>query len=240
MKPSIIQRIVRRIIPRGVYAAYRMFCYNTNPKHYKNIGKHVDLMPPLSMLGTDVQMESFSRLQNGVSVYATPTQRLVVKKYAALGAECIVYPGTHIPTVGLPQYLSPMMINNVDNEVVIPEDAWVGARCIIMNKAKLGRGCVVGAGSFVNKTYPPYAVLAGSPARIIAVRFNIEQILEHERQLYPAEERFSREYLEQLFEEHFKGMRTIGTDKMSPEDRERLSKRKAELGMYDGYAEETH
>ena len=235
MKLSFKERVIRRILPRGIYTLYKMFYFNVKAKNYSKIGGHVDLVAPLTLDTNAVELEPFSRLQNGVNIISAHPQRLVVKKYAAVGAECIIYPGTHVPTVGIPQYLSTMHINDVNNEVVIPEDSWIGTRCIIMSKAKLGRGCIVGAGSFVNKTYPPYAVLAGSPAKVIAVRFTIDQILEHERQLYPAEERFSREYLEQLFEENFKDLRTIGTDKMSAEDRERLSKRKAELGMYDGY-----
>jgi tetrahydrodipicolinate N-succinyltransferase len=44
----------------------------------------------------------------------------------------------------------------------------------------LHNGCVVGAGSVVTKDVPPYAIVAGNPARIIKYRFDdniIEQLL---------------------------------------------------------------
>ncbi|MBO5721054.1 MAG: hypothetical protein J6R61_05980 [Bacteroidales bacterium] len=62
----------------------------------------------------------------------------------------------------------------------------------------------------VNKEIPPYAVAVGTPAKIIAAKFTIEQILEHEKLLYPEEKRFTKEYLEELFETYYKDKRTIG------------------------------
>lgn len=62
-----------------------------------------------------------------------------------------------------------------------------------------------------NQTHPPYAVVAGAPAKIIACRFTIEQILLHEASLYPPEERMSKESLEELFKNHYEGKRHIGT-----------------------------
>ena len=68
-----------------------------------------------------------------------------------------------------------------------------------MSGSVLGRGCIVGACSMINKPIPPYAVVVGSPAKIVGVKFSIEQILKHEEILYPKEERLTREYLEELF-----------------------------------------
>ena len=57
---------------------------------------------------------------------------------------------------------------------------------------------------------PPYAVVVGNPFRIIASKFTIEEILDHERILYPENERFSQEYLEELFCTHFFDKKSIG------------------------------
>ena len=51
-------------------------------------------------------------------------------------------------------------------------DVWVGAGSIIRQGVKIGDGVVVGANSFVNMDVPPYAVVAGSPAKIIKYRFD--------------------------------------------------------------------
>jgi len=52
-------------------------------------------------------------------------------------------------------------------DVVIDRRCWVGTRCIILKGVHLGEGCVVGAGSVVTRSFPPYSLIAGNPARLI-------------------------------------------------------------------------
>lgn len=207
-----------KILPRGIYHIYFNYCYCTNPKNYRVVGKNVHLIPPLFLYPDRIELESYTRLQTGVHIIASEKQKVVIKKYTVISAETLIIPGTHTPTVGIPQYLSYSRINDVNGTLVIPEDVWVGARCIILHKAKIGRGCVVGAGSVVTKTYPPYSVIAGSPAKIIAVRFSLEQIIKHEESLYSIEERLDKSYLQSLFDNEYKNLRVIGTDNISKED----------------------
>ena len=66
------------------------------------------------------------------------------------------------------------------------------------------------------------------------MKFSIEQILKHEKELYPPHERFSREYLEQLFAEHFEGKKVFGTsDGIDDEARERLEDMKRKFHYID-------
>ncbi|HEY8783890.1 MAG TPA: acyltransferase [Mucilaginibacter sp.] len=51
--------------------------------------------------------------------------------------------------------------------VVIEDNCWVGFNAIIMPGVRLGRGCVVGCKTVVETDVPPYAVVTGSPARIV-------------------------------------------------------------------------
>lgn len=190
------------------------------------IGKNQTLWPQ------NISMDDWSRLQDLTNMVAWKG-KLVIKKFAAVSSQCLIIPGAHVPTVGLPQFLSITHINDQDGTIVVNEDAWVGARCILLSKCEIGRGAVIGAGSIVSKKIPPYAVAVGSPTKIVAARFTIEQILEHERILYPPEERMSREELEELFKTYYDGLRTIGTSEMSDEDQEKLRKAKEEFGIKD-------
>jgi len=54
---------------------------------------------------------------------------------------------------------------------VFEADVWVGHGAIIRAGVRLGRGSVIGAGSIVTRDVPPYAVVAGNPARLIKERF---------------------------------------------------------------------
>ena len=55
-------------------------------------------------------------------------------------------------------------------------DVWVGSSSVIASGVTVSTGAVVGANSFVNKDVPPYAIVVGSPARVIKYRFDPETI----------------------------------------------------------------
>jgi acetyltransferase-like isoleucine patch superfamily enzyme len=57
-------------------------------------------------------------------------------------------------------------------QTVIGADVLISANALIRNGVTIGHGAIVGAGSFVNEDVPPYAVVAGIPARIIRYRFD--------------------------------------------------------------------
>jgi acetyltransferase-like isoleucine patch superfamily enzyme len=54
--------------------------------------------------------------------------------------------------------------------IVIEDDCWIGANVIILSGAFIGKGAVIGAGSVVLGTIPPYTIAGGIPAKVIAER----------------------------------------------------------------------
>ena len=58
----------------------------------------------------------------------------------------------------------------------VGNDCWIGTGAYIKNGIKIGNGAVVGARSVVTKNVPPYAIVAGSPAKVIKFRFSDEII----------------------------------------------------------------
>ena len=214
------------------YELTRRYVNDMDPGRYGKRHVHSDIgYESIVTTPENVYLDNYTRIQNHLN-FISYKGKLTVKKYAAIGAGCIIIPGDHVPTVGVPQYLAGRLhINDVDGEIVIGEDAWVGAGTILLSHCKIGRGAVVAAGAVVSKEVPPYAVVAGIPAKIIATRFSIEQILEHESILYPPEERISKDKLEKLFEENFQGKRSIGKSEITDVDKIKLKAAKEEMGM---------
>jgi len=51
--------------------------------------------------------------------------------------------------------------------ITVGDDTWLGANVTILPGVRIGRCCLVGAGSVVTKDVPDYAVAAGVPARVL-------------------------------------------------------------------------
>jgi acetyltransferase-like isoleucine patch superfamily enzyme len=54
--------------------------------------------------------------------------------------------------------------------IVIQDDVWIGAHATILKGVTIYEGAVVAAGAVVTKDIPPYAIVAGVPAKIIKYR----------------------------------------------------------------------
>lgn len=62
-----------------------------------------------------------------------------------------------------------------DRKIIIGNDVWIGARCIIFEGVTIGDGAVIAAGSIIRKDVPPYAVVGGVD-KILRYRFDKETI----------------------------------------------------------------
>lgn len=51
--------------------------------------------------------------------------------------------------------------------IVIEDDVWVGAHCIILKGVTIGARSIIGAGSVVTKSIPADCVAVGNPCRVI-------------------------------------------------------------------------
>lgn len=51
--------------------------------------------------------------------------------------------------------------------VVVEDDVWIGSNCIILPGVRIGEHSVVGAGSVVTKSVPPFCLVVGNPARVV-------------------------------------------------------------------------
>lgn len=215
-----------------IMGLWKLWVSNCDKRNFENYSANMQLAGNIDLNPQNVSLEDHTRIQTGTRIISH-NGKVIVKKFTAISAGCTIIPGAHIPTVGLPQFLSITHINDKDGCIVINEDVWVAANVTLLSHCNIGRGAIVAAGAVVSKNVPPYAVVAGIPAKIIGIRFSIDQILQHESSLYPKEERYTREQLEQIFHENFEGKKSIGKSEISEVDQVRLAAAKQYYGIKD-------
>lgn len=129
----------------------------------------------------------------------SPNAKVTIGSKVMFGPDVVIIGGDH-NTALTGRFMKDIDIKDTlpenDANVTIEDDVWIGARAVILKGVVIGRGAVVGAGSVVTKTVPPYAMVAGVPAKVLRFRGNVEAVLRHEEQLYPPDRRLSRELLE--------------------------------------------
>jgi len=54
--------------------------------------------------------------------------------------------------------------------ILIEDDVWIGAGCVLLDGSILRRGCVIGAMSLVRGEIPAYSIQAGNPLRQLGWR----------------------------------------------------------------------
>jgi len=72
--------------------------------------------------------------------------------------------------------------------IKIGNDVWIGSRAIVLDGVIIGDGAIIAAQSVVTKDVPPYAIVAGVPAKIIRNRFSptkVHRMLELKWWLWP-------------------------------------------------------
>ena len=65
--------------------------------------------------------------------------------------------------------------------IEIGSDCWIGTEAMIFGGTTIGHGSIVGARAVVTKDVPPFAIVAGNPAKIIRYRFEqnvIDQLMQ--------------------------------------------------------------
>ncbi len=136
--------------------------------------------------------------------------KFVMKRYSGAAFGLKVVTGSHMRVPGkmflqVTDEIKEKMdaTNRYDKDVIVEEDVWIGSNVTLLGGTHIGRGSNIGSGSVVRGNIPPYAVVIGNPAKVVGFTFTPEQIVEHEKQLYPEEERIPLETLEKNYQKYF-------------------------------------
>ncbi len=108
-------------------------------------------------VGNNVTIGDYCKVQNNVSIYEGVTLEDYVFCGPSMVFTNILNPRCKYPQVGAQFYV----------KTLVKEGASLGANCTIVCGITIGRHAMVGAGAVVTKDVPDFALVVGSPARII-------------------------------------------------------------------------
>lgn len=80
----------------------------------------------------------------------------------SIGPRCTLVLSSHPNASSLKKIVVPR-----SSKIVIGDNAWLGAGCIILPGVTIGANAVVGAGAVVTKDVPEWTIVAGVPAKEI-------------------------------------------------------------------------
>jgi virginiamycin A acetyltransferase len=123
-------------------------------------------------------------------LYAYGPERLIIGRYCALASGVrFILPGANHADLGPSTFPfgifgEPWAERTMDlvmgapsrGDTVVGHDVWFGYRALVMPGVTIGHGAVVAAASVVAADVPPYAVVAGNPARVVKRRFEDDDV----------------------------------------------------------------
>jgi virginiamycin A acetyltransferase len=143
-----------------------------------------------SSIGTEFALGSGSTIDSFVKVkMAGGTGHICIGENTTINSGCVLYSGNGI-TVGNHVAIAANCTFAPTNHefgnreipitrqefqpsrggIVVEDDVWIGAGCVLLDGAILRRGCVIGAMSLVRGEIPEYSVQCGNPLRLIGWR----------------------------------------------------------------------
>ena len=119
-------------------------------------------------LGWDAKLEIGSGVLIEQGVHIVCQGSIVIEDNVAIAAYCTIV-DTYHPHEN-PDDPVPIGSRLPDrfSSVHIGEGTFIGVHCSILPNIKIGKKCVIGAGSVINRDIPDYSMVSGSPARIIS------------------------------------------------------------------------
>lgn len=181
----------------------------TNKKKYGYFGKGVKLQLPIIITNPKhvFLYDNTNILGYANLIISYKNGNFIMKKNSGAAQGLTVVTANHPthPPIGIwhKEIYRDINTDVMAGDVVVEEDVWLGAHVTLLPGVTIGRGSIIGAGTVCRKSIPPYAIALGNPAKVVGFKYTPEEIIEHEKSLYPEQERIPLEVLERNYKKYY-------------------------------------
>ncbi|WP_313803787.1 acyltransferase [Flavobacterium sp.] len=132
-----------------------------------NSNYHINMHSPCKLMadreGASIIIGNHSRI-HGTCIHAY--------KSITIGDNCLIAANTQIMdgnghALSFPEVENRIRTTDYGIPIVIEDNVWIGANCIILGGTRIGKGTVISAGSVVKGDIPPMSIYGGNPAKLI-------------------------------------------------------------------------
>lgn len=182
-----IYKFVVKVSLLPAYLWDKLWCWAWK-RSMKYCGKGVYLRPlssDIKGLG-NLSVGDGTSIPKGSTIYCTEAP-LTIGRKVIFGPHPTIITGDHRTDI-IGKYIIDVKVGEKlpenDAPIIIEDDVWCGANVTILKGVTIGHGSIVAAGAVVTKSFPPYSIIGGTPAKLIKMRFTEEQAKENDRLLY--------------------------------------------------------
>ena len=146
-----------------------------------------------SLISGDVRIGRYTTFNGPGSDITSKVHGVVIGNFCSIARNCTIQEFNHITDRCTSYYIFRNLIDAGERQeyiwsgtedkdiesrgpIVIGNDVWIGAQCVILSGVAIGDGAVIAANSTVTKDIPAYAIAGGTPAKVIRYRFPEEMI----------------------------------------------------------------
>ncbi|MGN0366684.1 MAG: acyltransferase [Suilimivivens sp.] len=121
--------------------------------------------------GPDTMLTCYGEVTIGHGFSATEIFRLTALKRITIGNHVLI--GSSVTIIDCNHGMDPLVEDGYSKQemvahgITIEDGVWCGDHVIILPGVTIGQHSIIGAGSVVTKSIPPYCIAVGNPARVI-------------------------------------------------------------------------
>jgi len=116
--------------------------------------------------GENIYVGTNSHINQFCRVWASPSSKVVMGDNLLMGPGVKIFSSNH----GTDSVSSMNVQSFSEKDIIIGNDVWIGANCVVLSGVTIGDGAVIAAGAVVSKDIPPNTIAGGVPAKVIKSR----------------------------------------------------------------------